>query len=100
MNDQWSDPRWLRGRITQLEAELQAMAVELHEALNEPMYAGNRADWIFRAQKSETELNRLETILVTGYVCCGDCYLHGERPGKHEGPCIEEEVQRLKKEKN
>ncbi len=36
------------------------MAEEYHKLLNEPMYAGTRKDWIFRAQKAEAEVDSLK----------------------------------------
>jgi hypothetical protein len=45
----------------------------------------------------DEELKRLQDVLVNGHVICGDCYLHGERPGKHEGPCIDHEIAEIVK---
>jgi hypothetical protein len=45
------------------------------------------------------ELDRLKDILVTCNIVCAECYLHGEKPGKHAGPCIEDEVLKLKSER-
>lgn len=46
----------------QIEAQEQALneiAIELHAAINEPMYAGTRKDWIDRAYAAETQLSTL-----------------------------------------
>lgn len=49
------------------------MAVELHAAIHEPMYAGTRADWIYRAQAAEAEVARLkgevEQAFKDGFNC-------------------------------
>jgi hypothetical protein len=60
---------WMRkheaveAQLQEREAALQEMATELHAAINEPMYAGTRADWIWRAQKAEAERDTLKASL-------------------------------------
>jgi hypothetical protein len=39
------------------------IAVELHAAINEPMYAGTRKDWIDRAYAAESSLTTLQEAL-------------------------------------
>ncbi len=45
---------WVRWE--DVDASLQEMAQELHAAINEPMYAGTRADWEYRARRAESAL--------------------------------------------
>jgi len=47
----------LRAQLREARASEQNIAKELMAALNEPMYAGSRADWMFRAQKAEMDLD-------------------------------------------
>jgi hypothetical protein len=55
-------------KLADAEQHVQRMAEELHAAINEPMYAGTRRDWMQRAQKAETLLEiavgALENILT------------------------------------
>lgn len=54
----------LRTENKKLNESIQEMAKELHQAINEPMYAGTRKDWIWRAQAAEAEATRLRADVV------------------------------------
>ena len=48
-------------QIARLDKAGRQMAEELHAAINEPMYSGTRADWMFRAQVAESQVETLQT---------------------------------------
>jgi hypothetical protein len=50
--------------IEYLNNKIQEMARELHAAINEPMYAGTRKDWIDRAYAAEAKLDKIKEILT------------------------------------
>jgi hypothetical protein len=49
--------------IVERDKTIQKLAEELHKAINEPMYAGTRQDWIDRATSAELEVKRLNDII-------------------------------------
>lgn len=51
--------RRLRAESDESDAQLTTLAEELHAAINEPMYAGTRQDWIHRAQAAEAKVTAL-----------------------------------------
>lgn len=56
----WAKVRHLEAENKKLNQSIQEMAKELHQAINESMYAGTRKDWIWRAQAAEAEVEKLK----------------------------------------
>jgi outer membrane murein-binding lipoprotein Lpp len=55
-----TDVQFLLAEVSRLREAGNEIAKELHAAINEPMYAGTRRDWIWRAQTAEAEVSRLQ----------------------------------------
>ena len=51
------DGKWVL--YEEADARIQELAKEYHDAINEPMYAGTRQDWIGRCYMAEERIERL-----------------------------------------